>query len=477
MAKLDQSFIKAYGHAGLRGGGAQPVATNAAPSQAVAPQVAAPKAASSAAPVVSATPIVVDTGAFAFDTTSTIAHDTPASSAPRPHIKPVLAVAPLPVAEEPVAAPRKTRRPPAKKSTAVPPVASPSNVAANLATTFQADSFTVDTAAAAEMKPPIAKPSAPTKPVETKRAAPRMAADHFCHRACTVEFSTVDETAAEPAQDECLELEIDDEAPHDETQYAELATAPALQQAQNAVTAPRIDGVAYHRMAATPSATLRTGYEVDAFRWPEVVDGLSGRATTALSTLIDELVDASSIGRGVVMFAGERRGAGTTTLAAYAARRLAQLGLSVALVDADFGKPALARTLGVAAEFGWDDSLEAQHDSATAMIASLGDSVTILPLRHAVSVDAVKAARISADLAVLRKHFALVILDGGPLAEVAEPWIAHAPEDTIDCAIVVRDVRVDSGRSATRRPHAQRSAAVPAIGVVENFVHESAASK
>jgi MinD-like ATPase involved in chromosome partitioning or flagellar assembly len=173
------------------------------------------------------------------------------------------------------------------------------------------------------------------------------------------------------------------------------------------------------------------------------------------------------------MFAGERRGAGTTTLAAYAARRMAQLGLSVALVDTDFAKPALARTLGVAVEYGWDDALEANADFTAAMIASLDDGVTILPLRHATfGLTAARATRVAADLAVLRKHFALVILDGGPLAEVAEPWLALAPEETVDCGIVVRDVRIDAARRGPSRPHAPRSAALPAIGVVENFVSQ-----
>jgi Mrp family chromosome partitioning ATPase len=470
MAKLDQSFIKAYGHAGLRGGAA------------AAPGTKTPNASASEPPGVSTTPIVVDTGAFAFDSTSVLVHDSVPNVASRPHSKLVPPPAPArvveePVVEEPAAAPRKTRRAPAKRPAAVN---QEQETVAKSATTFQADSFSVDSPPVAEIKPPVAKPVAPPKPVETKRQTPRLAGSDFCHRACTVEFTAVADVATDVQQDECVEAEVVDELPAAiapaVTHSANVHVTAAGNRENHAATAPRIDGVAYHRVNAAPASVLRTGYEVDAFRWPEVVEGLSGRATTALSTLIDELVDASSIGRGVVMFAGERRGAGTTTLAAYAARRLAQLGLTVALVDADFSKPALARTLGVAVEFGWDDALEAQHDSATAMIASLGDGVTILPIRHAVSVNATKAARISADLAVLRKHFALVILDGGPLADVAEPWIHQAPEDTIDCAIVVRDVRIHAGRPAARRPHTERSAALPAIGVVENFVHESPSS-
>lgn len=75
-------------------------------------------------------------------------------------------------------------------------------------------------------------------------------------------------------------------------------------------------------------------------------------------------------------------------------------------------------------------------------------------------------------MAVLRKHFAFVLLDGGPLAEVAEPWLNHAPEDTIDCGIVVRDVRLDAARRGLPKPHMPHPS-YPAIGVVENFVTDN----
>lgn len=466
MAKLDQSFIKAYGHVGIR----PSAAPNAAPAS---PEPAA----ASGLPLISAAPIVVDAGSFAFDTCSAPSmHNAPkhraetapaanTSAAPRPHID----------ASSPTeaAAPRKPRRAPVKRAATA---AGSNQPAITPLPAFQADSFSVDTASA-EMKPPISKPTAPAKPVETRRQPPRLTAGDLCHRACTVQFSTVADAlieASEDHADDLAEFEVPSEPALASFAPATTPSAPTQSFAgPNTASAPRIDGVAYRRMSAPASPPLRTGYEVDAFRWPEVVGGLGARATTALTTLIDELVDSSSIGRGVVMFAGERRGAGTTTLAAYAARRLAQLGLSVALVDADFAKPALARSLGVAVEYGWDDTLEAQTEPNAAMISSLADGVALLPLRHAAfGISTPRAARIAADLAILRQHFALVIVDGGPLAEVAEPWLAHAPEDAVDCGIVVRDARIDAARPANR-PHVRTAATLPAIGIVENFVAES----
>ncbi len=478
MAKLDQSFIKAYGQFAAR-----PAAGHVNP--------AARDAAAVTQSVISAAPIVIDTSSFSVDATcastcdqaqepSTLQHRFEAapqtqSSAPRPHrrTRDVAATELVSVPTVQVGQPKKTRRTTAKREMPAiqePPASMP------LITTFQADSLTVDTPAARHVPaatPKLAAKPAPKPPAKTE-------SNPLCHRACTVQFSTVADTQLDNI--ECDDEPLDDieseEIPHEETAPFRYQPASVREPAPHAA---RIDGAAYHRVtapvapavAAATKPTLRSGYEVDAFRWPEVVNGLAGRATTALSTLIDELVDASSDGRGVIMFAGERRGAGATTLAIYAARRMAELGLSVALVDADFGKPFLARSLGMAVEHGWDDALQAQTGFAAAMISSLEDGVTVLPCRNALlSVTGAKAARMAEDLSVLRKHFALVLLDGGPLAEVAEPWLKHAPEDTIDCGIVVRDVRLDAGRRGPARPHTPH-ATYPAIGVVENFVSEN----
>lgn len=450
MAKLDQSFIKAYGHVGGRNSSGRAESVPREPQPTAAPLV------------ISAAPIVIDASSFSVDTSCAASTDKRCDS-PAPAVEPVRTHE-----EHPVAPPKKPRKPAAERDAAT----SKPQAAAPVVTTFQADSLSVDTFAApqpVETPKPAAKKPAPQPP----RAA-QPAPEPLCHRACTIQFSTTtDSLTGEPisdAADECdEELLIEDE--HDDNEYQQ-EVAHQVPAAPVAASSPRIDGAAYHRVTAPAKPTLRSGYEVDAFRWPEVVNGLSGRATTALSTLIDELVDASSDGRGVIMFAGERRGAGATTLAIYAARRMAELGLSVAIVDADFAKPTLARSLGVAVEYGWDDAIQAQTDFAAAMIASLEDGVSILPCRQASTNNTgVRAARIAKDLATLRKHFALVLLDGGPLAEVAEPWLNHAPEDTIDCGIVVRDVRLDAARRGPPKPHTPRPS-YPAIGVVENFVAE-----
>ncbi len=484
MARLDQSFIKAYGHVGARAtashaGGAKPTSTGAA---------------SAALPLLSASPIIVDAGAFAIDAPLARACDAEnaadrrdaetavdQSAPPRPHFRRTAPVE------------RKTREAPS------------ADVAEN---TFPrgASAYSVDTFAVAgeavhptrsnasktvTQRPTLAVRRPTTGPnaarPTTAAAPPQADRANFSHRACTVQFSTTVDVASNENKFDGREFdggEFDDsefesndrnlDGRHDSRHAPgdELADGMAATAATSS-TSPRVDGVAYHRMSARPASTVRCGYEVDAFRWPPIVSGLAGRATTALSTLVDELVDASSSGRGVVMFAGERRGAGTTTLAAYAARRLAELGLSVALVDADFAQPTLARSLGVAVDHGWDEALEAGSDFAAALIASLDDGVTVLPLRHPTThVDGAKAAQIAADLAALRQHFALVVIDGGPLAE-AEAWLDRAPEETVDCGIVVRDVRVDAGQRPGGRTHAPRAGALPAIGVVENFVGET----
>lgn len=504
MARLDQSFIKAYGNVGARAGGVRAGGGCGAGKQTPAVDAAA------ALPLLSAAPIVVDASAFgdvaAFENPAACHADCDGrhcnhaerdaerretqvverpSPAARPHFRRPSAEHAAADAEVASPSPRAKRRPDAKAEAS----------AAVKVPTFDANAFSVDTfsgesasggsAAAADEKPaqqrdtatrPPAVQASAARPTPPARPAPMRPAD-LCHRACTVQFSTHAATSDESATDDTsgrddMEIELTEIADEFAAQSHPAAQTRMEANRPAAASAP-VQGATYHPVSARPAATLRVGYEVDAFRWPPTVAGLAGRATTALSSLIDELVDASSSGRGVVMFAGERRGAGTTTLSAYAARRLAELGLSVALVDADFAKPTLARSLGVAVEQGWEASIEADSDFAAALIASLDDGVTMLPLRGAMpQVSGAKATRIAADLGVLRQHFALVILDGGLIAE-AEAWLSQAPQDTIDCGIVVRDVREHAAHGPQRRPTAAHSPTYPAIGVVENFVRET----
>ena len=83
------------------------------------------------------------------------------------------------------------------------------------------------------------------------------------------------------------------------------------------------------------------------------------RAAEELDRLADALLAAGRQGQKVLAIGGCRRGEGATTLLLCAVRRLAERGIKPVLVDADLGRPRLAKRLGVQPQFGWDETTEA----------------------------------------------------------------------------------------------------------------------
>jgi Mrp family chromosome partitioning ATPase len=211
--------------------------------------------------------------------------------------------------------------------------------------------------------------------------------------------------------------------------------------------------------AAVAQDAFRPRLEVDQFAWPRVVDDLAEKATFAAA--VDELV-AAAVGEKVIAIVGERRHAGATTTALVAARELARRGLGVALVDANFLRPALAARLGLAVEKGWDDVLAGRAELADVLVHSLSDQLTLLPIAGASvfetpPVDDVQPA---ATIATLRHYFDIVLLDAGALADGPSlPKASRSACATAGACVLVRDVRQLAGDS------------VPpgTIGVIENF--------
>jgi hypothetical protein len=461
MARLDQSFIKAYGHGPSAG-------TQSPPAPAVEPQPSGG-------------------GMFSWTVASStldIAAPTspagPATHYPRPMpaaapaLTPSYAPAPSPAAPSPapivipITAPSRnvgvTHRIDAGRPTqpAMPPAPQPASRAVAPTVTGSVNTSVHVAVKAA----PAAYASA--SPCEPESQGDVM--DGFFHRSCTIECSTHD-TAAMPALPSAVPaMHNPVTAPQAAPSHAAPPAPPWTQRPWQEPAAP-----AFSPIASAPEIELIAGFEVDGFRWPEMVRSFAERSTAELAPLVDELVDASRAGRNVVMFAAARRGAGASMLALYAARRAAELGLSVAIVDADFVKPSLARNLGVAPAQGWEDVLARRCELSQCLIASINDRVTLLPLRGScVELAKEYAVEAAVHLAMLRANFNLVIVDGGPLADGAEPWLQAAGDRAIDFGIVIRDVRHDlrhdSAHGAAGNGCMRPSDHYPAIGVVENFV-------
>jgi len=279
---------------------------------------------------------------------------------------------------------------------------------------------------------------------------------------------------------------VEEAAPSvEEPGAAELAACPAEQPpaeppAESMLEPPAESPPEAEPVSAEPAlelgekAAFRPSFQVERFAWQSSCTELSTVAGEPLDRLADAIGEGLLPDRKVVAFGGCRRGEGCTTLLLGAAQRLAQRGLKVAVVDADFDHPQLARRLGLLPEAGWEEVLAGRLPLGEALIDSVQDGITVLPLcgpipeqpylppDHPEPVGSIE---------VLRRHYDLVLIDlgarvagaetSGPLAEPDARWI--------DAVVLVHNIRGTPPAELTQARQRLQAAGIVEAGVVENF--------
>jgi Mrp family chromosome partitioning ATPase len=188
------------------------------------------------------------------------------------------------------------------------------------------------------------------------------------------------------------------------------------------------------------SGDLFPAFEVERFDWPETVTSLLKNGPH-IRALVKELLPE---GRGTLLVSGFRRGEGRTCVALLLARHLARSGARVAVLDADLQQPQLAARLGMTIEAGWETILTGEMHPGEALIESLRDRLTLVPLLRAIGESELTGAgaRFHELLERLQSQFDVVCIDGGPLAESGETaYEALFGQTQIDAAVIVRDLR------------------------------------
>lgn len=213
--------------------------------------------------------------------------------------------------------------------------------------------------------------------------------------------------------------------------------------------------------------------EVDNFKWPDGVSRLIDAADEPLEQLLTNLVTRSIRGQKVIAWQGCRRSDGCTTLMLAAARRLAERGVKVIVVDAEFRQPRLARHLGLMPTVGWEEVLAGRLPLADVVVESLGDQVALLPLCAPGASEPGGAIPDdpAASLETLRSHYDLVLVDlgrarksedGADLVFSGRPWI--------DAVILVHHVGKTPQTELSHAKTRLRRAGISDVAVVENFV-------
>lgn len=216
-------------------------------------------------------------------------------------------------------------------------------------------------------------------------------------------------------------------------------------------------------------------FRVDSVCWPEVCNRLNTASPGQVDRLADHLLEGAGQGRKMVAIAGCRQREGATTLLLALARRLAGRGPAVALLDADFDCPQLARQLGLLPEVGWDEVLADGASPAEAMVESVEDRLGILPLREprpeGSNPPRVPAQQQTIALGALRQYFDLVLIDLGAFGGRRKDGslISGETRRWIDAVVLVRDVRSTPPAELTHTRRRLHELGLAEAGVVENF--------
>ena len=241
--------------------------------------------------------------------------------------------------------------------------------------------------------------------------------------------------------------------------------APARESAMSA-------SAAYDAASANSTRTLIPTFEVPRFAWPVLVRNLISSSLSEFTALGTELASRAGEGRKTLLVSSSRRGEGRSTLILALAHVAAAKGLRVALVDADFQHPQLAELLNVVPQVGWEDVLSGAQPLAEALVESVEEQITLLPLAEPIEeLSTLAGGRAGVSLSELRENFDLVLVDAGPLdTDGAAIDLAGALVGArIDDALVVRE----TGRTSDDQVQAAgRRLAAAGIGrweVVENF--------
>lgn len=244
----------------------------------------------------------------------------------------------------------------------------------------------------------------------------------------------------------------------------QLQTPPALL-AEPIVTPPAPP-------AGWETQSLLASFEVARFNWPGRVSQLTTAAAAGFGALATLIAQRSREGRKVLAVASTHRGEGRTTVAQAVARMIGNRNVRVALVDADFQRPQLGEQLQLAIAVGWEDVLAGDQPLREALIESMADRVTLLPLRAALPEPAVNDRHLVAEtIEQLRRSFDLVVIDLGPLGDdsAALDFAAVFHGARIDDALVVRDIHTTTHDDLKRVGRRLSAAGVGHWDIVENF--------
>jgi Mrp family chromosome partitioning ATPase len=221
------------------------------------------------------------------------------------------------------------------------------------------------------------------------------------------------------------------------------------------------------------SGEFRPLLEVDGFLWPKTVGRLAASTHEALEKITEDLLGRASRNQRVIGWQACRHGDGCSTLLLAAARHLAERGLKVALVDADFRHPGLARRVGLTPTSGWEEVAAGRLSLAEVMVESLRDGISLAPWCIAAEEEAPSAAKPSdpaSALEALCQAYDIVLVDlGRGNSNGAHAELLASLRSRLDVVLVVHNVGEVPAAELNRVCQGLSQTGKAELAVVENF--------
>ncbi len=221
------------------------------------------------------------------------------------------------------------------------------------------------------------------------------------------------------------------------------------------------------------SAKFRPMLEVDGYLWPRNVGKLASPSHRAMSQMTDEVRKRIQRGQKVIGLRGCRLGDGCSTLLLAVARRLAADGLRVAMVDADFHRPTLARRLGLSPTVGWEEVAPGRLTLADVTVESLRDRLCLVPWCASAATEppSIQPSQKAKCIDELRRHYHVVLVDlGSPAPEAHQAELSQAVLARLDAILVVCHAGEVSASELEGVCQRLADSSKAELAVVENFV-------
>ena len=257
-----------------------------------------------------------------------------------------------------------------------------------------------------------------------------------------------------------------------ENENASLDAAVSLEAETTPLNAEMETGPA----EAVATSHFKPAWQVDRFTWPRICRRLMARAAGEFDRLADALLAANARGQKALALAGCSRGEGATTLLLCAARRLAERGIKLVLIDADLNRPRLAKRLGVQPQSGWNDPSEQDGTFLDpAVVEAAANNLAISPVRELSPPKGPTAAdwsRFAACVETLKNHYEMVLVDLGPLESIESfgDMLGRSAAGKIDAVLLVHNPRVTSEERLAAVEQQLTDAGIALAGRIENFV-------